>query len=447
MKGRSLAFYLVLVAVGSGIVVTLVASLLALPLVKSAAQDQVRSQLVSATEALAAKPVKTANILTRERRALGPDERQFAVVTRRGAISGPASAAVDADDIRVLLDTGTLSTEGTLDGEQVLVEGRKAPRGFAAIAVQPVGPTDEATTALVRRLALALFVGLVVASALGIVLARRIARPVSGSAQTAHRLAAGERGIPVGATSIREVAEMTDALAALDAALASSEGRQREFLLSISHEIRTPLTAMRGYAEALADGTIEPDGASAVGQTLVRETERLDGFVSDLLALARLETDDFTLSPAEVDVSGMFSEVEVAWRAVFLREGIGMQVDAQPDLVVRADSMRLRQLIDGLVENALRATPAGGVVVLRAVHTPQGIDVSVEDNGPGLRDDDAEIAFERGVLRDRYRDLRQVGTGLGLSIARRLSERMGVRLVVGAAPSGGAVFMLSLPAA
>ncbi|WP_435534106.1 histidine kinase dimerization/phospho-acceptor domain-containing protein, partial [Glaesserella parasuis] len=86
----------------------------------------------------------------------------------------------------------------------------------------------------------------------------------------------------------------------LDHALATSEGRQREFLLSISHELRTPLSAIRGYGEALADGVIDPAATADAGRVLVTETDRLDRFVADLLELARLEADDFSIERVDV---------------------------------------------------------------------------------------------------------------------------------------------------
>ena len=107
--------------------------------------------------------------------------------------------------------------------------------------------------------------------------------------------------------------------------------------------------------------------------------------------------------------------------------------------------MRVRQLLDGLVENALRATPAGGEVALGARVDVEGAELCVVDSGPGLAPGEHEHAFERGYLRDRYAAHRDVGTGLGLSIARRLAERMGGALTAEPASSGGTTVRLRLP--
>jgi two-component system sensor histidine kinase BaeS len=239
-----------------------------------------------------------------------------------------------------------------------------------------------------------------------------------------------------------EIAAVTHALAGLDAALVTSEARQREFLLSISHELRTPITAVRGYAEAMADGLVPPADVASVGATLVAETERLDHFVGDLLELARLEADDFTIAHAPTDVAALLNEAATAWQARAAAAEVALAVVAAP-ATVRTDARRLRQVIDGLIENALRVSPAGSTISLRLVHD-NSTRIEVQDGGPGLAAEDLDVAFDRGVLRARYRDIRPVGTGLGLSIASRLVTRLGGTISVANAPGGGAVFTVSL---
>jgi two-component system sensor histidine kinase BaeS len=119
-------------------------------------------------------------------------------------------------------------------------------------------------------------------------------------------------------------------------------------------------------------------------------------------------------------------------------------------LVVLTDPFRVRQLVDGLAQNALRVTPAGAPLVL-AVCAGDGDDgarIEVRDGGPGLTEDDVAVAFDPGALRDRYRTTRQVGTGLGLAIAHRLTTRLGGTITAsGHGPESGACFTVTLGAA
>jgi two-component system sensor histidine kinase BaeS len=450
---RSLARRTVTAALLGSCVVALVAVALAVPLVRGVARDQSRDELVRAVEALAQSPRISAQLVAREQRAVGPDDRRYGLVTAAGATAGDALDYVTDADLARVRRTGTLSTRHRIDGREYLVEGRSIERGTlgnrgtVVLAVQPTSGVGAATGALLGRLALALALGLVAAGALALLVARRTTGRVRDAADRAHRLAAGERGLPAPEPGgVREVDEMSAALTSLDAALATSEARQREFLLSISHELRTPLTALRGYAEALRDGAIAPDRTAEVGATLTTETRRLDAFISDLLALARLEADDFRLEQAEVELGELLDQAGSAWQATAAAADITLTVEAPPTLTtVRGDPVRIRQLLDGLVENAMRATPAGGRVALRADQDDDATVLSVTDTGPGLEPGDHERAFERGYLRERYAARRSVGTGLGLSIAQRLCERMGGKLTASPGAPTGTVMTLRLP--
>src|SRR6185295_19365355 len=127
------------------------------------------------------------------------------------------------------------------------------------------------------------------------------------------------------------------------------ENRQRSFLLSVSHELRTPLTTMKGYAEALADGVIGPDGAQRAGQTMLAESEHLDRLVEDLLVLARLEADDFPLEILQVDLVALAANAGELWGARCAAVGVALRTEL-PDqpVVVPTDPGRIRQIVDGL---------------------------------------------------------------------------------------------------
>jgi two-component system, OmpR family, sensor kinase len=445
-RRTSLGWRFVATALAGAAVVAVVAAALAVPLVRSVARDQARTELVRAVDTLAAHPRRTAQLLVQEQRAVGPDDRLYAVVPVGGTPVGQAASLVSDAQIEQLRTTGTLSATVDHDGEELLVEGRNVnKRRLAVIGVQPVKAADEATGRLLRRIALALLAGLVVAIGVGLLVARRATRSVRDAAARAHRLATGERGIEPASSSITEIHEMSQALGALDRALATSEERQREFLLSISHDLRTPLTALRGYAEALRDGAVAPDQTAEVGATLTAETQRLEHFISDLLALARLEADDFRLEEGTVDLADLLTQTVSAWQGSAGANEVELSADlpATPASFT-GDPVRIRQLLDGLVENAMRATPAGGQVVVRGAIDRTAVTISVADTGPGLAPGDHERAFERGYLHDRYAAQRSVGTGLGLSIAQRLCERMGGALVATPALPTGTVMTVRI---
>lgn len=433
-----------LVGAATALTVALVALVLALPFVRSVARDQARDQLARAVETLAARPQLTSRILAQEETVVGPDDRTFSVLTRDGRLVGGGAAVLDASDLQRLSRAGRLSTERSVDGQDVLVEARSTRRSVVVVGLQPVAGVDAVDRAFVRRLAVALVAGLALSLVLAAYVARRLARPVAETAAAAHRMASGERGVDLPEATVVELAEMTTALRSLDAALLASEGRQREFLLSVSHEIRTPLTALRGYAEALRDGTIEGTEVRDAGAVLASQTERLDRFVADLLALARLEADDFALAPEQVALLPLLGALLDAWAPVAARSGVTLLLHGDP-MTVTVDPQRLRQVIEGLVENAVRVSPGGTTVTVRVEQSDAAWLVRVEDEGPGLAEGEHARAFERGFLRDQHSGDRAVGTGLGLSIAQRLAGRMGATLAASPAASGGTVMELRFP--
>jgi two-component system OmpR family sensor kinase len=246
------------------------------------------------------------------------------------------------------------------------------------------------------------------------------------------------------------VAEVGSAVNTLASALSHSEARQREFLLSVSHDLRTPLTAITGYAESLADGVVPPEQAPSVGAVMLTEAQRLNRLVADLLDLARLGAQEFQIDLAAVDLTELARAAAQVWFDRCRAAGVMFRLEA-PAIPIwcHTDPSRVRQILDGLFENALRVTPPGAPIVLsvRAEAELQTVLIEVRDGGPGLTDADLAVAFERSVLYERYRGVRQVGTGLGLAIVDGLTRRLGGRVEAGHSAEAGARFTVRLPAA
>ena len=366
------------------------------------------------------------------------------------------SFAIDTTDLDAAQAGETLSVTRTIGGKRYLVEVAPVAGDGGVILAQKSSVAVSVTRQVLRRFLGALAIGLVAAALFGAFLARRISRPLVDAASAAHRLAAGDRDVRLRPDGPAEVADVADSLNTLAAALATSEGRQRQFLLSISHELRTPLTAIRGFAEALADEVAVGPDATAAGETIVAESQRLQRLVSDLLDLARLGADDFRLDVAPVDLQALLAEAASVWSARCAAVGVVFttELPAAP-VVVQTDPTRIRQVVDGLAENALRVTPAGRPIVLSLGLSPEpgpggrpaAALVAVRDGGPGLTADDLPVAFDRSVLYERYRGVRQVGTGVGLALVGALVNRLGGTVTAGHAPEGGAAFTVRLPIA
>jgi two-component system, OmpR family, sensor kinase len=446
MAGQSLSLRarVTLVTITVATLAVIVTGAVSLQLVHQSSIDEARAQLAAQATLLAKLPATTSVTDLNERVTVALGDTEAGTVSAAGQVSGAAAELLPARLVREGARGIRVST--TVRGPQgsTLVEMRKKRGGGSLVLALPRDSVDAQAQGSLLRIGLALLIGLVVAVLGGALLSRWLARPLVGVARTAARIARGERGVPVETTGPAEVIAVADALASLDGALASSEARQREFLLSISHELRTPLTALRGYAEAISDGMVGPADLPGVGEVLMAETTRLDHFVADLLELARLEADDFTITPVVVQLGELLRATRDAWLGRAAGLGVQLVLETQ-EVALRSDPRRLRQIVDGLVENALRVSPEGSSIRIAGWSDASGVAIEVKDGGPGLTAEDAAQAFERGVLRERYRDSRPVGTGLGLSIAARLVARLGGNIRAGTAVTGGAVFTVTLP--
>ena len=181
------------------------------------------------------------------------------------------------------------------------------------------------------------------------------------------------------------------------------------------------------------------------------EADRLQRLVGDLLDLARLDAADLRIDAVDVDLVDVLDDAEPVWQSRCARDGQRLEVErpASP-VLVRTDPVRVRQVLDGLAENAVRVTPSGRPVVLAVrIETLPGHGdaavLEVRDGGPGLTDDDLTVAFDRSALHQRYAGQRPVSTGLGLAIVAAIAQRLGGTAQAAHAPEGGACFRLVLP--
>jgi two-component system, OmpR family, sensor kinase len=447
-KGTSLWLRITAFGLAVAAVMAVVAGLVSVRLVTVASRDAVQATLADQADVVAAQ---LSDVRVAAPRVTEILSGQGISVVRRG--TGGAMASKDPVATRAArrAGLGRVTAERpvhgtvTIGGTLLLVEGRALADGGAVALVRESERSKAAGRRLVGNVLFALAIGMGVAALAGLLLARLLARPLKRTAEVAVGMSHGRRDLRVPLDGPREVVDVGESLNALADALARSEARQREFLLSVSHELRTPLTSVRGFAESLADGVVTGDDVAEVGRTIEREAGRLDGLVTDLLDLARLGADDFRLDLVEVDLNVLLAEAATVWESRCAAAGVELRVESSGAPVwVRTDPRRLRQVVDGLAANAVRATPAGAPVVLSLYVDSQFATLSVRDGGPGLSDEDYRLAFQKGVLHSRYQGARPVGTGIGLALVHGLVTRLGGEITAGPAPEGGARFSVRL---
>jgi two-component system sensor histidine kinase BaeS len=452
MSRGSLARRLPLAMAAVAAVAVLIAALVAWPLLTRAAESNARATLSRTADLTAELLQRTAELPFGGGRRVA-EQRLEALLELQQVRYGIVTPATEVPAPLTPADAATVTSGASLSDRRSdaagtwFVEGRPLGDGVGVLLLQPSSAAQELSGPALARLLLALALGLTVAVVVGVLLARRITRPLGQAAGAATAMAAGNRDVRVDTDGPQEVADLAVALNGLAANLAESEGRQREFLLTVSHELRTPLTSIKGYAEALADGVVAAPDVPVAAGVVRSEADHLDRLVADLLDLARLGAVDVAVTPIDLDLAVLGAEAASAWAARAGRAGVRFvdEVD-RTALAVRTDPVRVRQIVDNLMENALRVTGDDAPVVLRiGAHAPGWFEVEVRDGGPGLTDDDRRVAFEPGELYARYRGVRKVGSGVGLALVARLAERLGGRAEAGIAAEGGAAFRALLP--
>jgi len=222
---------------------------------------------------------------------------------------------------------------------------------------------------------------------------------------------------------------------------------RRDFVANASHELRTPLTSIRGFVEALEDGAMEePETGHRFLGKIRLNADRMASLVADLLELSRLESGE--RAPAWVDVApaDVAEEVAASLAGAAERKGIGLHRSDRGAPTVVSDADRLRQILENLVENAVKYTPAGGrIEISTGPAGAGGAEVVVADDGPGIPAEHLPRIFERFYRVDKARSREMGGTGLGLSIVKHLAEGMGATVTVESQLGRGTRFTLTVP--
>jgi PAS domain S-box-containing protein len=220
-----------------------------------------------------------------------------------------------------------------------------------------------------------------------------------------------------------------------------------EFLALVSHELRTPLTSIVGYLEYLVDGKVGDLSDEQLGMLRVieRNADRLTRLVSDLLLVAQVDAGKLALEESEVDLVVLAGHCVEAARPAAARKGVELALDAGPVPVLRADPARLAQLLDNLLANAVKFTPAGGRVEVAVRAGERTALVDVADTGPGISPEEQQYLFDRFYRTERAARDAVPGSGLGLAIAKALAEAHEGTLSVASELGRGARFTIELP--
>lgn len=351
-------------------------------------------------------------------------------------------------------------THHTQDGRDLLFVAVPLPPRFAlgplrASALVLALPKDSAGSVvgdLTPRLLLAGLAGLGVAIVAGLVLSRSVYFPLQRVARAAVSVARGNYDEKVPVQGPAEARGLAENFNRMTEAVRSSQQTLRDFLANVSHELKTPLTSIRGFSQAMRDGTLtDREGQERAARVIEDESRRLLHLVDELLDLSRIESGQESMKRGPVPVDELFAHCAEVFSLRSRETGVSLEVESEDVPPVLGDFDRLEQVLGNLLDNAFRHTPAGGSVRLRArlAAKPAGaagdarVELSVWDSGEGIPPEELAHVFDRF-----YRgDAAGRGAGLGLAISREIVRAHGGEIRAESSPGAGTRFVVTLPAA
>ena len=288
--------------------------------------------------------------------------------------------------------------------------------------------------------------GTVLGIGAGIWMSRRMTAPLESLAAGAAEIGGGDLTYRVAPRGTEEMIGLAAAFNRMAADLETAETLRQHLLADVAHELRTPLTVLQGNLRAILDDVYPLDKEEIA--RLYDQTRHLHRLINDLHELAQAEAGRLPLALADVDLATLTADAVDAFAPIAEAREVRLdsQVTGQP-LHVRGDPARLVQILQNLLANALRHTPAGGTVTVSARRVSAAVEIVVQDTGEGIDPAHLPFVFDRFYRADSARSRDAGGAGLGLAIVRALVEAHGG--TVGAASNGpdhGSTFTVALPA-
>jgi signal transduction histidine kinase len=337
---------------------------------------------------------------------------------------------------------GTVGREtrySAIDAQQVRYVAVAAPDAKVVRLGLPLGEIDDTRSELRRQLGVAALASLLAALGLAALVVGPLTRRLRDATAMARRIGIDGTDLPVPSTARDEIGVLSRAVATASTELRATDRRRREFLANVAHEIRTPVTSIRGYAEILSRGPVDPDTGREFLDSIHRNAIRIGSMVEDLLELEAIEAGKAApLARQPVPLAPVVQHVVGTLRTRTSERDASITVDVAPDITLVGDADAIERIVLNLTENALLHGGHAVRVAITGRRAPGGrASVSVSDTGPGVASEHRARIFERFHRGTPGGE----GSGLGLAIASELARAMGGTLEL----SGSSTFTLELP--
>ena len=270
--------------------------------------------------------------------------------------------------------------------------------------------------------------------------------PLRKITEATEQYASGNMHYEFSVESEDEMGYLAASLSYMASEIARSEDDQKKFVANVSHDFRSPLTSIRGYLEAMIDGTIPPEMYDKYLNIVLNETDRLTKLTNSLLTLNNLNTNGMMLNKTDFDINRTIRNVAASFEGTCRQKMIAIELVLTGDeMYVVADMDKIQQVLYNLLDNAIKFSHHNSIIKMETTEKRNKIFVSVKDSGIGIPKDDLKLIWDRFYKSDLSRGKDKKGTGLGLSITKEIIQAHGEHINVISTEGVGTEFIFSLP--
>ena len=354
-----------------------------------------------------------------------------------------AGVFVTGESIQTLLNMETLSYTYIFFSQNI--EGRKV---YFLIKTTPQQTRSGLLPLFAPALRIFIFIFILVifVVCMSIVITKTITHSVQVLENASRRIAEGELDLQINVKGSNEITSLTNSLNKLRNALKEEEIKRARFIMGITHDLKTPLALIKGYAEAIEDGVAEdPVARSGAAEIIADKADQLEGMINDLTDFVRMDSGKWREQLDEINLTGFLRNVvkTLSMDVELLHHKLISDIVLSEDLFIPMDERLVHRALENLIHNAVRYTPSGATIHLRAVCAENSVELTISDNGPGIDKEDLPYVFEMFYRGSSSR--REQGMGLGLAVVKWVVDYHGWSISVASEKGKGACFSIAIP--
>ena len=310
------------------------------------------------------------------------------------------------------------------------------------LSTAPISPIDAISETLQVQLCCIAIILLLCSLLLAHLFSRQIAEPIIRINESARQLAKRQYDTSFHRSEYLEIAELSDTLHDAAQELGKIDKLQQELIANVSHDLRTPLTMIKGYSEIMRDipGENTPENV----QTIIDETVRLSSLVNDLLDLSRLQAGSMELNTTRFNLTQSIRDILTRYVKLVEQEHYLITFEADEDVFVQADELKISQVVYNLINNAVNYTGSDKTILVQQLLRKNCVRIAVHDTGEGIPPDQIPFIWQRYYRIDKTHKRAAIGTGLGLSIVQNVMELHHARYGIDSSEKNGSVFWFEL---